>query len=183
MYKLSVTINQNADLNYFNDWMRENYADNYSGSSEGDMLNLYFESEPDDGDKTSIDSFYQAITENDSLDTYKALKYEEIDNRTDDIVSNGYVYQTKNFSLSSNAQINILALDNSRNDPVMIYPIKYNTINDMDSYDVVDADDLHAMYLTALATKKSIVDSGTVIKNQVRSCATRAEVDAIIDNR
>lgn len=118
-----------------------------------------------------------------SLDDYKQLRYKEIDNRTGELISQGFTYQSKVFSLSANAQTNILALDNTRDDPALTYPIKYNTIDDLDSYDVVDSTDLHTMYLTALSTKKGHVDSGTTLKTSVRNATTKAEVDAVIDNR
>jgi len=113
----------------------------------------------------------------------KAYRYSEIDNKTGELVGNGFTYAAKVFSLSQNAQINILGLDNSRLDPAIVYPIEYNTIDDLDSYNVVDADDLHAMYLTALGTKKAVIDSGTVIKDQIRTAIDIAAVNAIVDNR
>jgi hypothetical protein len=70
--------------------------------------------------------------------------------------------------MSANAQTNILALDHSKDDPAMSYPIEYSTINDDDNYFVQNATDLHNMYLTALGTKKSWVDSGTQLKDAVR---------------
>jgi hypothetical protein len=118
-----------------------------------------------------------------TLDEYKKLRYCEIDVRTGELISQGFVYQSKIFSLSTSAQTNILALDSTRDDPALTYPIKYNTIDDSDSYDVVDSTDLHNMYLTALATKKGHLDSGTVLKTSIRDAATKADVDAIIDNR
>jgi hypothetical protein len=118
-----------------------------------------------------------------TLDDYKTLRYHDVDTRTSELISQGFTYQAKVFSLSPNAQTNILALDNTRDDPALSYPIKYNTIDDLDSYDVIDATDLHNMYLTALATKKGHVDSGTVLKTSIRNAATKADVDAIIDNR
>ena len=118
-----------------------------------------------------------------TLGDYKQLRYHEIDQRTGELILQGFVYQTKTFSLSTNAQTNILALDNTRDDPALTYPIKYNTLDDLDSYDVVDSADLHSMYLTALATKKATVDSGTVLKTSIRNANTQAEVDAVIDNR
>lgn len=118
-----------------------------------------------------------------TLDDYKALRYHEIDNKTEEKIKLGFIYAGKFFSLSANAQTNILALDNTRDDPALSYPIEYNTIDDLDNYFVTDSTDLHNMYLTALATKKSWVDSGTTLKDSVRTCNTHLEVDAIIDNR
>jgi len=117
------------------------------------------------------------------LSQLKAYRYMLIDQKTGELISNGFVYATLTFSLSQNAQINILALDETRDDPALTYPIVYNTIDDLDSYDVVDATDLHTMYLTALATKKGVMDSGTALKQQIRDAVDIAAVNAIEDNR
>lgn len=118
-----------------------------------------------------------------TLDDLKVLRYHEIDLRTEEKISLGFSYAGKVFSLSANAQTNILALDNTRNDVAMSYPIGYSTKDDSEHYDVVDATSLHNMYLTALATKKSWVDSGTVLKDAVRAAVDEQAVQAIIDNR
>jgi len=39
------------------------------------------------------------------------------------------------------------------------------------------------MYMTALATKKSHLDSGTALNNLVRAATTKAEVFAVTDLR
>ena len=118
-----------------------------------------------------------------NLTELKQWRYEMIDAKTAELIKQGFGYQGKQFSLSQNAQINIIGLDNAKDDPAITYPIKYNTIDDLDSYDVIDSSDVHNMYLSALATKKAYVDSGTTLKQQVRSATTIAEVNAIIDNR
>jgi hypothetical protein len=118
-----------------------------------------------------------------SLDDYKLLKHNAIDRRTGELISLGFPYASKQFSLSAGAQTNILALDNTKDDPALQYPIKYNTKDDTDTYDIIDATDLHNMYLTALATKKGHLDSGTALKDQVRAAVDEAGVDSVIDNR
>jgi DNA polymerase I-like protein with 3'-5' exonuclease and polymerase domains len=118
-----------------------------------------------------------------NLQELKKWRYKQIDARTGELIKLGFVYSGKTFSLSQNAQINILGLDNAKDDPALTYPISYNTIDDLDSYDVVDSNDIHSMYLTALATKKSATDSGTSLKKQVRDAADVAAVNAIVDNR
>jgi hypothetical protein len=116
-----------------------------------------------------------------TIDEHKVLKSREIDGRTGELISLGFAYATKQFSLSQNAQINISALNQTRDE--LTYPINYNTVDDLDTYDVVDATDMHNMYLTALSTKKAHLDSGTALKNQVRAATTHNEIDAVIDNR
>lgn len=116
-----------------------------------------------------------------SLPAYKKEKNLDIDLRSALLIEDGFTYQGKAFSLSTNAQINISALNQTRND--LTYPVTYNTIDDIDTYDVVDAADMNAMYMAALATKKAVLDGGTSLKTQVRQATTKEEVDAVIDNR
>ena len=137
------------------------------------------------GDVSSVEGGYWLKDSIESLDLagYKAYRFKEIDIRTGELVANGFAYNGYVFSLSQNAQINILGMDEVRNDPAMSYPIEYSTIDDLGHYSVVDATDLHNMYLTALGTKKAWVDSGTTLKDAVRAATTDSEVQAIIDNR
>ena len=120
------------------------------------------------------------------LDDYKRLKINSIDRRTGELIALGFEFPASSgniFSLSASAQTNILALDNTRDDPAMVYPINYNTIDDKDVYQVIDSATLHNMYLTALSVKKGHLDSGTSLKDLVRAATTETEVDAVVDNR
>ena len=125
----------------------------------------------------------QIGTEDFTLEQLKQYRYSEIDNRTGQLIDNGFSFAGNTFSLSQNAQINILALDVSRNDAAIIYPIEYNTLTDDVIVLVPDATTVHNMYLTALGTKKAVLDSGTVLKNQIRAAVDKAAVNVIIDNR
>lgn len=117
------------------------------------------------------------------LQGYKEFRYSEIDQRTEEKIGAGFSHNQKVFSLSSSAQTNILALDHTRNDPSMTYPIKYNTINDDDTYMVPDADDLHTMYLSAVGTKKHWLDTGTDLKDLIRAAVDYAGVQTVVDYR
>jgi hypothetical protein len=118
-----------------------------------------------------------------TLEGLKVFRYDEVDIKTEQLIGQGFTYATKVFSLSSNAQTNILALDNTKDDPALTYPISYNTIDDLDSYDIADSTDLHNMYLTALTTVRGHQDSGTVLKTQIRDAIDIAAINTIIDNR
>ena len=117
------------------------------------------------------------------LEGYKATRFVEIDDRTEELIKQGFTYQGLVFSLSQNAQINILGMDVTRDNPALTYPIEYSTIDDLNGYSVVDSTDLHYMYLTAMATKKNYVDSGTDLKDLVRDAIDYNAVSLIIDNR
>ena len=115
------------------------------------------------------------------LDELRALRMAEIDAKTEELISEGFTYQSKLFSLSLNSQINISALNQSRTE--LSYPITYNTKDDMDAYSVTDATDMNNMYMTALSVKKAHLDSGSSLKQQIRDAADIAAVNAVIDNR
>jgi hypothetical protein len=116
-----------------------------------------------------------------TLDEYKAFKFREIDVRTGDLISQGFIYNTKLFSLSNNAQLNLLGVDIKRNDGIL--PITFNTIDDMDDVTFTTPEEVDTFFMTALASKKAHLDSGTALKLSVRNATTELEIDAIIDNR
>lgn len=121
-----------------------------------------------------------------TLEELKQHRYAQIDAKTGEFIGQGYDYPVASgnvFSLSKNAQINLMGLDNSKDDPAMVYPIIYNTINDEQTYSIPDASVLHDMYLRALGVKRSYLDSGTAIKDQIRAAANIAAVNAITDTR
>lgn len=126
------------------------------------------------------------IPTNVSLSDYKSLKINAIDRRTDELVELGFEFPAASgniFSLSPSAQTDILALDTTRDDPSVSYPINYNTIDDKDVYAVLDSATMHNMYLAAFNTKKGHLDSGTVLKDLVRAAVDESGVDAVVDNR
>lgn len=114
---------------------------------------------------------------------YQAKKNEKIDEKTVFLISLGYTYDTnKQFSLSTNAQRNLLDYYNRRAD-LSIYPIRLNTIDNADAYDISDPTDMEAIYLHSLNVKRGHRDSGTAYKDSVRISSTEEEVDAIEDIR
>lgn len=118
-----------------------------------------------------------------TLNEYKQLKSNAIDARTSELIEQGFSYASKTFSLSGNAQTNILAIFTTRSHAALTYPIAYSTIDDLDSYNIVDATDAENMYLTALATKRGHLDSGNALKDSIRAAVDEAGVDAVVDNR
>ncbi len=176
------TLNSSANLKYFKEYLISNY--DFKNIVIGfDCLCLEFETEPNQTEETAIVNYYNAITESDWLDSYKGQKLQEINNNTDQLIMAGYTYSGHTFSLSEKAQTNILALYSTKDDPVLPYPIVFNTIDDLNSFEAIDANTIASMYYSALATVKGRIDSGTVLKDQIRNATTVAEVDLIQDNR
>jgi hypothetical protein len=143
------------------------------------MVRVYGQSIQDETALNNIFSSHVAFILND----YKAERMLGIDARTAELIGEGYTYGAKQFSLSIHAQTNILALFATKDNPALGYPIKYNTKDDTDTLELLNAADVEGMYLSALAAKKGHLDSGTSLKDSIRDATTKEEVDAIIDNR
>lgn len=177
-----ITLNSSANLLYFEEYLLSNYS--FKSFIVGvDSLHLEFETEPNESEQTDIINFYNSITESDWLDIYKQERFESINQRTQELIELGYSYSGNQFSLSDKAQTNILALYATKDDPILVYPITFNTIDDLVTFDAVDSSEIAGMYYTALATKKAHLDSGTALKDQIRIATTKTAVDLIEDNR
>lgn len=176
----SIDINQLANEKHFNLYLKNNYIIESIIHSNNDVS---ISAQITDLQKNDIINYYNNIIESDWLDFYKSEKFELINEKTDYLISLGYTYNGLKFSLSEKAQTNILALYSTKDDNVLSYPISLNTIDDLSVFNINDSQTISNIYYTALATKKTFLDSGSVIKNKIRLAQTVAEVDLINDNR
>jgi hypothetical protein len=112
---------------------------------------------------------------------FKDYLYKMIDNKTGELISLGFTYATKVFSLSANAQSNLLGVYTSKD--LLSYPFAWNVKDDSETYDIADATEMATFFMTALTYKKTQQDSGTALKTQVTACNTIAELELIEDNR
>lgn len=116
-----------------------------------------------------------------TLEDFKAVKLAQIDVRTGQLIATGYSFGGFQFSLSANAQTNLIAIFMTKD--FLTYPIRYNTKNDEEAFDIDSAATLTNLYFTALNTKKGFLDSGTVYKDAIRDATTIDEVKSVNDIR
>jgi hypothetical protein len=120
-----------------------------------------------------------------SLQNYKKLRFKEIDARTVELIAVGFQFDNgngvKTFSMSNNAQINLLGVDMKRNDGIL--PITFHTTDDMDGETFTTPESVDAFFMTGLGTKKAHLDSGSALKVSIRTATDEAGVDAVVDNR
>lgn len=178
--KFSIPTNTLANEKYFNFYLKNNYIINSIIHLENEV---FISAELTELQKADIIYYYNNIIELDWLEFYKVQKFDKINAKTEELIKLGYVYNGLNFSLSEKAQTNILALYSTQNSGVLLYPISWNTINDVEVFQILNSTVINEIYYTALSTKKNHLDSGTILKNIVRSANTVDEIDLIIDNR
>lgn len=132
-------------------------------------------SEMSQGEKDAVDAG--------QLDAKKTEKIAAIDERTAELIGDGFVYGSKAFSLSLPSQAKMMGTHQVKDHPALTYPIKWNSKDDLDFYELQNAADLESFYLTGLGTVRAHLDSGTALKDQVRAALTIADVAAIVDTR
>jgi len=129
---------------------------------------------------------YRLAAESRLLARLKGRRMVEIDERTRELIENGFEFPPASgniFSLSREFQLMLAGLNQEREAPEVVYPIDWNTADDSAKISLANADMVRSFYLLAVGTVRARRDSGTTLKDQVRAATTVAEVQAIIDNR
>lgn len=113
-----------------------------------------------------------------TLDELKDIRYVEIDMRTQELIKEGFLFDGKTFSMSLTAQIN---WSNFPNLPDALFPLTIIDIYES-PYACSLANKMN-FYYSALNAKNAPLQSGGLLKAQIKLCADEACVNAIIDNR
>ena len=113
-----------------------------------------------------------------TLEELKSYRCIEIDVRTQELIAQGFTFDGHTFSMSTNAQIN---WSNFPNLPDGLFPLTVMDKNDA-VYVLALADKLN-FYLSALNFKNTQLQSGSVLKGEVKAAIDAPAVNAIIDNR
>lgn len=116
------------------------------------------------------------------LDKVKAAKRDAIDLRTQEIIAEGITYDGRQFPLDLPDQSTWHALFNAVAAGQASYPIKVMDQDD-DPYYLADATAFQTMYFSGFGAVNAILEGGRTLKASVNACTTKAEVDAIVDDR
>ena len=119
-----------------------------------------------------------------TFETNKQQKLEEIDAKTNQLISQGFVFDGHTFSLSLNAQSNFMGIKVATDGGLLTeanYPYELTTIDD-GAYELSWAlkDAFFGSVLTAVATHLAY---GRALKVAVKSATTQADLDLVVDNR
>lgn len=114
------------------------------------------------------------------LEEFRTAKMAEIDGKTNELISEGFTYDNKVFSMSAEAQINWTNLFMIRT--TLSYPFEVSTL-DGGCYDFQNSDALAIFYSTGLSFKKGIMDSGRELRKDCLEVTTIADLNLIVDER
>lgn len=124
--------------------------------------------------QTEIKIGYSPKISIDDVDSYKKHIIDLIDNHSQNKIFEGFIYDNKRFSLSLSAQINwsnLLFL------PESFFPVNLSTKDD-DVYSLTYVN-VQDFYNAALNGKNTPLQEGNVLKQQVKNCTTKEELDLI----
>jgi hypothetical protein len=118
---------------------------------------------------------------NADLTAEKARRIGLIDARTRELIAEGFTWNTKQLSLSMEAQMNMsfswmLA-------GTLTYPYKISTLNDDDIYEVADVAEMQQLVGTGSGIRDGHVIDGRDLKDSILEAQTIAALDLIVDNR
>lgn len=136
---------------------------------------------PANGDGTSI-SHYVVLGD---LAEYRRKRYKEIDQRTRELIDTGFLHSNTVFSLSLQAQINWNRLRMNILTGVLTaldFPQQVATIDDA-NFSLPGLTAAAAFYANYTTTLEGRLNSGRQLKAQIAAAATKAQIDAIVDDR
>jgi hypothetical protein len=152
----------------------------------GTAVEAVFDDELSAGEITTLDASVEAarVAPN-ALALLKEKRKEEIDTRTNELITAGFQHAGKTFSLSQNAQIKWMGGYSLRAffTAAAAYPLTVNTKDDMDTHDVADEAEMAVIWQTVGVSVLTILGGDTFLKGLVNAATTIAEVDAVVDSR
>jgi hypothetical protein len=113
-----------------------------------------------------------------TLDELKDIRYAEIDMNTQYLISQGFPFDGHAFSMSITAQIN---WSNFPNLPDALFPL--TIVDILEAPYVCSLANKMNFYYSALNAKNTWLQTGGILKAQIKACVDEACVTAIIDNR
>lgn len=115
------------------------------------------------------------------IDTHTEKLREEIDKKTQALISKGFKFKKTMFSLSQNAQINWMALKNQYDMNLLPDEIEISR-KDGKTYSL-KKDEFLDFYNLAFTTVKDILDSGRALKTKAYNANTEKKLSEFIDDR
>jgi len=149
-------------------------------SKDGLALSIYFENELSTAEQQTLDTLVSEHNP-ETLEEAKQRKCEEIDDRTAELVADGFEFNGVVFSGSVESQSRVIGAYTAR--AFATYPIRWMSKDDSTYVDLVDESMLTSFFLIGFGTLKAKIDVGSTLKIQVSGANSVEEVNSITDPR
>ena len=145
---------------------------------------------PNDSGHT-IDTTSMSIIESDvnninghdccSLAIQKEARCLDVDNKSAELIEEGYLYDSQIMSASINHQCNIESMFIERS--TLSYPVNYMNKSNTNYVTLSNATDIENIYHAGKTFKMDILVDGASLKVQINNASNQTELDAVVDNR
>jgi hypothetical protein len=160
--------------------INSNSVSNYLGhTTNGNNLSIYGESILNESVLDSVIDAHEEV----NLNEYKQKRYNEIDLKTQYLISLGFVFDSHTFSLSLPAQSNWTNLKANADllNSQGFFPITISTSDNL-QYSLSYAN-VVPFWFAGFGVISTVYKGGSDLKVLVMNATTKEEVDLIIDNR
>jgi len=134
-------------------------------------------------DETALDALVSAHVAPTTLADNKVLRCEGIDRRTQELIGEGFEFDSHWFSLSNEAQTNWLGIKTLEG--VLTWPMGITGWSEEENDHTYYLSQANLTYFiaTGMAVIKAAVDSGRALKMSVVAATTQEGLDAVVDSR
>lgn len=146
-------------------------------SEADDKIIIITDASLSSGDQTIIEAALSAH----GLAGARRAKNNAIDQKTEEIIGNGFVFKTQAISLSLRCQSTINALYEARAD--LTYPISICNKANTATVTIDSVGEMAALHAEMLGAVMSARNNGVTLKAAVIAATTIAEVAAVVDGR
>ena len=113
----------------------------------------------------------------------KANKVVDIDLKTSELIYTPVAHAGHLFSMSDHGQANFLAARVLQQAGDLTYPVVWPDYDDSDQYSIADSAAFDAIWADVKTHKRTPLDSGNVLKQELIDAVDLAEVAAVVDGR
>lgn len=144
-----------------------------------DIVKISFDEELTLGEKSDLDNIVTTYIPPSSIDLTREEKHYEIDQRTHEIIEEGFLFDGKVFGLDMRCQIEWVYL--KMFEAEQVWPARIKTMSGEIYY--LQQADLHNFALTAFNKIREAFDSSITLKENINMYSTEEEILNIEDTR
>lgn len=113
----------------------------------------------------------------------RAKRFAEFEARTVELLAQGFTYDGRTFSLLLEARSEAAGLYLAKDEPETTYPVRVNTLDELEAIDLGDSEQVKKFYLTMASAHRAHRDGETRLKDAVRAATSLGDVSAVLDER
>ena len=181
VHKTNMTVHLSVNTP---DYSEDDYLINPAGLvtlQSGDVPSKYWKLNVGGDDVEEMTQAEKDVVDAADLPAYKEDSYEQIHDHKNNLIEQGFVYQTMVFSLGPEDRETWMGMKQGIDAGLISLPEAVGTL-DNDEYIIADASDFAGFYATALGTVKVRKEAAQQARKAVFDAANQSAVDTIVSD-